>query len=82
MKPYEIRTATRDEWPEAERLADAAFRDYEDAYPRWVAALRDARPMSRLGESAELLVAASGSELVGARGAMAPACSASTRARS
>jgi GNAT superfamily N-acetyltransferase len=72
VKPYEIRTATRDEWPEAERLADAAFRDYEDAFPHWVAALRDARPMSRLGESAELLVAASGSGLVGACGYMAP----------
>jgi GNAT superfamily N-acetyltransferase len=72
LKPYEIRTATPQEWAPADRLADAAFRDYEAGHPQWVAALRDARPMSHLGERSELVVAVSAGELVGACGYLAP----------
>ncbi|MGZ5038353.1 MAG: GNAT family N-acetyltransferase [Usitatibacter sp.] len=71
-KRFEVRTATREEWAEAERIAAAAFRDYEAGHPRWYAALCDARPMHRLGESAELLVAAGDGGLLGACGYMAP----------
>lgn len=69
---FDIRTATREEWPEAERVAAAAFADYEAAHPRWVAALRESRPMARLGESAEVIVAVSEGAILGACGYMAP----------
>jgi ribosomal protein S18 acetylase RimI-like enzyme len=72
MSPCEIRTATREEWPGADGVADSAFRDYEAAFPDWIASLRAARLMSRLGEEAELVVAARGGELLGACGYLAP----------
>jgi ribosomal protein S18 acetylase RimI-like enzyme len=72
MKPYEIRKAAPDEWAAADRIADRAFHQYEAEYPQWVAALRNSRPMTRLGEIAEVDVAISGAEMVGACGYVAP----------
>ena len=68
----ELRTAARGEWDEADRVADAAFRDYEREHPQWVDALRGERMMTKLGETAEVIVAMRGAEMVGACGYMAP----------
>jgi len=69
---YQIRKAQPHEWSMAEQVAEAAFGDYEAGHGDWFRTLRDAHPMRVLAESAEVLVAVAGDEIVGAVGYMRP----------
>ena len=69
---YAIRRARPEECSDAERVARAAFRDYEAGHGDWYRKLTEAQPMRVLGETAEILIAVSGENVVGAVGYMAP----------
>lgn len=67
-----IRTATGGDLEAADRVARAAFREYESDYPDWVPVLRDGRPMARIAEEGVLLVAENDGAIVGCVGYIPP----------
>ena len=67
-----IRTARASEHEAADRVARLAFAQYEAQYPDWVPVLRDGRPMSRIADEGELLVAQKDGAIVGCVGYIPP----------
>ena len=67
-----IRLASAPDLDAAERVARSAFAEYEAEYPDWIPLLRDTRPMTRLSQVGEVLVADKDGAIVGAVGYFAP----------
>ena len=67
-----IRTARATDHDAAERVARLAFAEYEAEYPDWIPVLRDGRPMSKIAEEGELLVAEKDGAIVGCVGYIPP----------
>jgi len=70
--PFRIRQAAHGEWDAADAVAARAFGQYGLEHPEWIGAMRETPPMRWIGENAELLVAISGTEVIGAVGYVAP----------
>jgi ribosomal protein S18 acetylase RimI-like enzyme len=67
-----IRAAARADHEGADRVARAAFREYEERYPDWIPVLRDGRPMAAIAAEGELLVAEKDGAIVGCVGYIPP----------
>ena len=67
-----VRSASRADHEAADRVARAAFREYEAEYPDWIPVLRDGRPMSRIAAEGELLVAEKDGAIAGCVGYIPP----------
>jgi ribosomal protein S18 acetylase RimI-like enzyme len=67
-----IRTARSADHEAADRVARLAFAEYEHDYPEWVPVLREGRPMARIAEEGELLVAEKDGVIVGCVGYIPP----------
>jgi ribosomal protein S18 acetylase RimI-like enzyme len=67
-----IRTANKADHDAADRVARLAFAEYESEYPDWIPVLRDGRPMSKIAEEGELLVAEKDGAIVGCVGYIPP----------
>jgi GNAT superfamily N-acetyltransferase len=70
--PLNVRTAASTEHDVADRIARAAFGEYEREFPDWIPLLKDGRPMARLAAEGELLVAELDGALVGTVGYLPP----------
>ena len=67
-----IRSAVESDRDAADRVARLAFAEYEAQYPDWIPVLREGRPMSRIAEEGELLVAEADGAIVGCVGYIPP----------
>jgi ribosomal protein S18 acetylase RimI-like enzyme len=67
-----VRAATSTDHEAADRVARAAFREYESEYPDWIPVLRDGRPMARIAGEGELLIAEKDGAIVGCVGYIPP----------
>jgi ribosomal protein S18 acetylase RimI-like enzyme len=67
-----IRTALAIDHEAADRVARAAFAQYEAEYPDWIPVLREGRPMARMAEEGELVVAEKDGAIVGCVGYIPP----------
>jgi ribosomal protein S18 acetylase RimI-like enzyme len=67
-----IRTAGKSDHDAADRVARLAFAEYEAAYPDWIPVLRDGRPMAKIAEEGELVVAEKDGAIVGCVGYIPP----------
>jgi ribosomal protein S18 acetylase RimI-like enzyme len=69
---FMIRTAHESECDAADGVARRSFAEYEREYPDWIPVLGAGRPMSKIAEEGELLVAESGGAIVGCVGYIPP----------
>ena len=67
-----IRTASKADEEAADRVARLAFAEYEAGYPDWIPVLRHGRPMAKIAEEGELLVAEKDGAIVGCVGYLPP----------
>jgi ribosomal protein S18 acetylase RimI-like enzyme len=67
-----IRSARKSDHDAADRVARLAFAEYERDYPDWVPVLLEGRPMSKIAEEGELLVAERDGAIVGCVGYIPP----------
>jgi ribosomal protein S18 acetylase RimI-like enzyme len=69
---FTIRTASAADHEAADAVARRAFAEYERDYPDWIPVLREGKPMSRIAEEGELLVAENDGRIVGCVGYIPP----------
>jgi len=69
---FTLRTASAGEHDAADAVARRAFAEYERVYPDWIPVLRDGRPMSRIADEGELIVAENDGRIVGCVGYIPP----------
>lgn len=69
---FTLRTASAGEHDAADAVARRAFAEYERAYPDWIPVLRDGKPMSRIADEGELVVAEDDGRIVGCVGYIPP----------
>lgn len=69
---FTIRTASDSDHEAADAVARRAFAEYERAYPDWIPVLRDGKPMSRIADEGELVVAEDDGRIVGCVGYIPP----------
>ena len=69
---FTIRSASPADRDAADAVASRAFAQYERDYPEWIPVLRDGKPMSRIADEGELLVAEAGGGIVACVGYIPP----------